>query len=191
MRKCGGGKNEKMDKTDFKEISEQQALAKKNAFKSLAEEKSIETYENGVGKILVGEGMVFYENKLFPDRDYTYSTSFTKKFITDDELKNMIKKIQELKTKVNKDNSFFFYYGFMYGDGGSYEVSYNFHREEKEEIGNLRKEMPKVIKIKIYSDIKTIFRKDLKEGIIVILRLPDKNILIEISHEKGDITTQF
>ena len=61
----------------------------------------------------------------------------------------------------------------------------------KEEIGNLRKEMPQVIKIEVYSDFKTIFQGDFKEGIRVILRLPDKNILIEISHEKGDITMQF
>ena len=102
-----------MDRADFEEISEQQALAKKNIFKSLAEEESTEIYENNVGKILVGEDTLFYENKLFPERDYTYSTNFTKKFITDDELKNLIKQLQELKTKVNEDNSFFFYYGFI------------------------------------------------------------------------------
>ena len=180
-----------MDISDFKEIQEVKTLAKKNAFKSLAEEESTEIYENERGKILIWEDGIFYENKLFPDRDYTYSNNFNKKFLTDNEVKKIIKRLQELKTKINQKNSLFFYYGLMYEDGESYELSYNFHRNEKEELGELREETPKVIKIKIYSDIKTIFSNDIKNGIIVILNLPEKNILVEISHEEGDITMQI
>lgn len=175
----------------FKQISEKDVLARKRAFKSLIEEEPDEIYENERGKILIGENGIFYENKLFPNRDYTYSNKYHKKFLTDDEVKNMIKKLQELRTKINQNNSVFFYYGFMYKDGESYELSYNFHRNEKEELGELREEIPEVIKIKIYSDIETIFDNNIKNGIIVILRLPEKNILAEVSHEEGDLITQL
>ncbi|MBU1103420.1 MAG: hypothetical protein KJ600_02585 [Nanoarchaeota archaeon] len=180
-----------MDIKDFKRISEKKALAKKEAFKSLAEEDLVEIYENEIGKVLIGESGIFYENKLFPNRDYTYSNNYHKKFLTDDEVKNMIKRLQELRTKVNQNNSAFFYYGFMYKDGESHELSYNFHKNEKEEVGELKEEMPEVIKIKIYSDIDTVFEKKTKNGIIVILKLPEKNILVEVSHEEGNITTQL
>lgn len=55
----------------------------------------------------------------------------------------------------------------------------------------MREEIPEVIKIKIYSDIETIFDNNIKNGIIVILKLPEKNILVEISHEGGNIITQL
>ena len=180
-----------MDIEKFRQISEEDALKKKEFFKSLVEEDTVEVYENERGKVLIGESGVFYENKLFPNRDYTYSNKYHKKFLTDNEVKNMIKKLQELRKKVNRNNSVFFYYGFMYKDGESYELSYNFHRNEKEEVGRIREEMPEVIKIKIYSNIETIFEKKIKNGIIVILRLPEKNILVEISHEGGEVTTQL
>lgn len=180
-----------MDTKEFRQISEKEAIRRKESFKSLAEEDSVEIYENEIGKILIGESGVFYENKLFPNRDYTYSNKYHKKFLTDDEVKKMIKKLQELRTKVNQNNSVFFYYGFMYKDGETYELSHNFYRNEKEEFGRVRGEMPEVIKIKIYSDIKTIFEKKIKNGIIIILRLPEKNLLVEVSHEEGDITTKL
>ncbi len=175
----------------FRQISEKDVLARKKAFKSLVEEEPDEIYENEIGKILIGENGIFYENKLFPDRDYTYSNNFNKKFLIDSEVKTVIKKLQELRTKVNQNNSTLFYYGFMYKDGESYELSYNLNRNEKEELGELREEIPEVIKIKIYSDIETIFEKGIKNGIIVILRLPKNNVLVEVSHERGDLITQL
>lgn len=180
-----------MDITDFEPISEEKALTKKKAFKLLLEEDSDETYENKIGKILIGKSGVFYENKLFPDRDYTYSSNFNKKFLIDNEVKAMIERLKGLRREVNKDNSTFFYYGFMYKNGESYELSYNFNRDEKEELGELSEEIPETTKIKIYSEMETVFDNGLKEGIIVILRLPEKNIMITISHEQGRIITQL
>ena len=180
-----------MDVSDFELISEKKALIKKKAFKLLLEENPDGIYENKIGKMLIGKSGVFYENKLFPDRDYTYSNNFNKKFLTDSEVKAMIERLKGLRKEVNKDNSTFFYYGFMYRGGEFYELSYNFNRDDKEEFGKLKEEMPETIKIKIYSEIETVFDNGIKEGIIVILRLPEINIMITISHERGRIITQL
>ena len=180
-----------MDISDFEPISEEEALTKKKDFKLLLEGDIDEVYENKIGKILIGKNGVFYENKLFPDRDYTYSNSFNKKFLTDSEVRVMIKRLKGLRKEVNKDNSTFFYYGFVYKNGESYELSYNLHMGEKEELGELSEEMPETTKIKIYSKMETVFDNGIKEGIIVILRLPEKNIMITISHEQRRIITQL
>jgi len=180
-----------MDVNDFELISEKKALIKKKAFKLLLEENPDGIYENKIGKILIGKSGVFYENKLFPDRDYTYSNNFNKKFLTDGEVEAIIERLKELRKEVNKDNSTFFYYGFVYKNGESYELSYNFNRDKKEELGKLSEEIPETAKIKIYSGIEIVFDNGIKDGIIVILRLPEKNIMITISHEQGRIITQL
>ncbi len=180
-----------VDVKDFVAVSEETVLMRKNVFKSLVEESATHIYENEKGKIVIGRAGVFYENKDFPNRDYTYSTKFKKKFLVDNSVRDIIGKLKDLRMKVKEDNSLFFYYGFMYRDGSTYELNYNFHRKEKEECGKPKEELPEIIKIKIYSNIKTIFSQGIKNGIIVILRLQEKSVLIEIPHEGGGITTQF
>ena len=175
----------------FDPMSEEDALAKKENFKLLLEEDPDEIYENEIGRILIGKRGIFYENKLFPNKDYTYYTHFSKKFVTNNEVKEIIQRLKELTKKVDKNNSTFFYYGFMYKGGESYELSYNFYRNLKEELGELRVEMPETAKIKIYSEIETTFEGGVNDGIIIILKLPEKNIMVTISHEQGRIITQL
>ena len=94
-----------MDVNDFELISEKKALIKKKAFKLLLEENPDGIYENKIGKILIGKSGVFYENKLFPDRDYTYSNNFNKKFLTDGEVEAIIERLKELRKEVKKEVS--------------------------------------------------------------------------------------
>lgn len=159
--------------------------------KSLLKSKKNQKYENEVAYILHGKDGVYYENKIYP-HDYSYSTSnFKIKEISDEELRKLISRLRELKSIVNKKNTSFFYYGMMYNKKDFYELCYNFKRNQKEYQGQIKEELPITMKIKIYSDIETIFDNNIKNGIRAILRLKDKNILLEISHDEGYVLTKI
>jgi len=170
---------------------EQEVEMQKIVLKTLLKCKGNKKYENEVAYILEGKTGVYYENKVYP-WDYTFSTENYKiREITEKELLDIISKLQELKSKVSKEDTEFFYFGMMYDKEKFYELCYNFFRNQKDVQGKIEDDLPLSMKIKIYSNRNIFFRDDICKGIGVILRLKDKILFLEISHDKGEVLTKI
>ena len=145
---------------------ENEVMMHRAVIKALLKTKNSKRYENDVAYILEGkegEG-VYYENRIYP-HDFTFSTgNYTIREITDEEFKELISSSIILKSEVSGRDTWSFYFGMMYSKRDNYELCYNFFRDQREEQGIMKEELPLSMKIKIYSNKKSVFQSNIKKG---------------------------